>query len=99
MPFTPLSPAEFIERAKTDKLMLTDEYTAWLQSVACEWGEAKRQYYLVYLKDKTDERVPFLRSEMETLEAQFKGLEHTVSSLQSTLKAERELNMEYNRDR
>ena len=67
MPFTPLAPQEFIERAKTDKLAFLDELNAWMLAVKCEAAEATRQYYLVYLKDKTDERLAFLRSEKRIL--------------------------------
>jgi hypothetical protein len=91
MTFTPPAPADFLSRAKTDKIQLIDELAAQELAIGFEAAQASFAYYKVYLVDKNDVNVPMLRAEKERTDAQYDAVKHAISALQSTLKAEREL--------
>ena len=102
MPDYPLSPEEFAERARSEKLVLMDELNALMHRKGFEAAQAMKAYYMVHIggsrKNETQEERN-LRAVMECLQQEYKTLEHNLSSLQSTLRAEREAANDYSIDR
>ena len=102
MPDYPLSPEEFSARARTEKLVLMDELNALMHRKGFEAAQAMKAYYMVHIggsrtNETQEERN--LRAVMECLQQEYKTLEHNLSSLQSTLRAEREAANDYSVDR
>ena len=87
-------------KSKVSRLM--DELNALMHRKGFEAAQAMKAYYMVHIggsrtNETQEERN--LRAVMECLQQEYKTLEHNLSSLQSTLRAEREAANDYSVDR
>lgn len=82
---------EFMSLALQNKIMLIDHLAAKMLDVGCRAASASAEYYRIKLTEKGDPRLPEATATRAALEGEYDALKHAVSALQSTLRAEREL--------
>ena len=86
-----LSYQEFMSLAMQNKIMLIDHLAAKLLATGSAAASASAEYYRIKLTAKDDPRLPEATATRAALEGEYDALKHAVSALQSTLRAEREL--------
>ena len=77
--------------AMQNKIMLIDHLAAKLLATGSAAASASAEYYRIKLTAKDDPRLPEATATRAALEGEYDALKHAVSALQSTLRAEREL--------
>lgn len=82
---------EFMSLAMQNKIMLIDHLAARMLDVGCRAASASAEYYRIKLTEKGDPRLVEATATRAALEGEYDALKHAVSALQSTLRAEREL--------
>lgn len=82
---------EFMSLAIQNKVTLIDHLAAKMLLVGSQAALASAEYYRVKLAEKGDPRLAELAASRAALEGEYDALKHAVSALQSTLRAEREM--------
>lgn len=83
---------EFMSLAMQNKIMLIDHLAAKMLDVGCRAAAASAEYYRIKLgSEKGDPRLAEATATRAKFECEYDALKHAVSALQSTLRAEREL--------
>lgn len=83
---------EFMSLAAQSKITLIDRLAAQMLDAGFKAAAASAEYYRIKLGGvKDDVRLPELAARRAALEGEYDALKHAVSALQSTLRAEREL--------
>jgi len=82
---------EFMSMAMQNKIMLIDHLAAKMLAAGSAAASASAEYYRIKLTAKDDPRLPEATATRAALEGEYYALKHAVSALQSTLRAEREL--------
>lgn len=83
--------AEFISLATQNKIQLIDRLAAQMLDIGYRAASASAEYYRIKLSDKDDPRLPEAAALRSELEGGYDAIKHAVSALQSTLRAEREM--------
>jgi hypothetical protein len=86
-----LSYEEFMSLATQNKIALIDQLAAKMLHVGYEAASATAEHYRIKLTAKDDPRLPEATARRAILEGEYDALKHAVSALQSTLRAEREI--------
>jgi len=87
-----LSYQEFMSLAMQNKIMLIDHLAAKLLATGSAAAAASAEYYRIKLgSEKGDARLAEATATRAALEGEYDALKHAVSALQSTLRAEREM--------
>ncbi len=86
-----LSYEEFINLAASNKIELIDKLAAKMLRIGYESAAATAEHYRIKLTEKADPRLPAATALRAKLEGEYDALKHAVSALQSTLRAEREI--------
>lgn len=87
-----LSYQEFMSLAMQNKIMLIDHLAAKLLATGSAAAMASAEYYRIKLgNEKGDPQLVHATALRAKLEGEYDALKHAVSALQSTLRAEREL--------
>lgn len=82
---------EFMSLAAQSKITLIDRLAAQMLGAGYRDAAASAEYYRIKLTAKDDPRLPEATATRAALEGEYDALKHAVSALQSTLRAEREL--------
>ena len=83
----PITPDEFQQLATTDRIGLIDRATAELMQIGTDFALAAHAYY----RDGGRNASKDVSAEFHRLDVLFDVKKHVLSSLQSTLRSEREL--------
>jgi len=87
----PITFQEFMSLAAQSKITLIDRLAAQMLDAGYRAAAASAEYYRIKLTAKDDPRLPEATATRAALEGEYDALKHAVSALQSTLRAEREL--------
>lgn len=87
----PITFEEFISLASQNKIALIDRLAAQMLDMGYRAAAASAEYYRIKLTEKGDPRLAEATAKRAALEGEYDALKHAVSALQSTLRAEREL--------
>lgn len=83
---------EFLSLASQNKITLIDRLAAQMLDAGYRAAAASAEYYRIKLgAEKGDQRLSEVTAKRAALEGEYDALKHAVSALQSTLRAEREL--------
>lgn len=83
---------EFMSLASQNKITLIDRLAAQMLDIGYRAAAASAEYYRIKLgSEKGDQRLAEATATRAALEGEYDALKHAVSALQSTLRAEREL--------
>lgn len=82
---------EFMSLAVQSKVTLIDHLAAKMLAIGSQAALASAEYYRIKLNAKGDPRLAEATATRAALEGEYDALKHAVSALQSTLRAEREM--------
>lgn len=85
----PLTVKEFIDLASSTKVKLIERLAGRMLSIGYQLSEAVFEFYRLDATDKGSPAWAEARAKRAKLDTQFDALKKAISSLQSTLKAER----------
>ncbi|MBL0320722.1 MAG: hypothetical protein IPP74_15715 [Alphaproteobacteria bacterium] len=88
----PITYQEFMSLASQNKITLIDRLAAQMLDIGYRAAAASAEYYRIKLgSEKGNPRLAEATATRAALEGEYDALKHAVSALQSTLRAEREL--------
>lgn len=91
IPIQEMSVSDFIALAAQNKIELIDKLAAQMLDIGYRAAEAGAEYYRIKLTAKDDPLLPEATAIRAKLEGEYDAIKHAVSALQSTLRAEREI--------